>query len=415
MRIAFLLGDFPLISETFILDQITWLLDHGCEVDIYAQRLHHDRLAQPDVAAYSLMKRSSPLESPSGLSRRERVGRGLRDLAVACAKNPIALARAFNPVRFGTDAFRVRSFYRAVPFLTRRRYDVGHCHFGPNGILGAELRSIGALKAPLLTQFHGYDASSYLRQHGRDVYKTLFRDGELFLTDSERIRQRLVELGCAASKTAVHHTGVKTEDFAFNQRTVAPDGVTRILTVGRLVGKKGIEFGIRAVARLVRQFPNVHYTIVGGGPDRAALTALCRTLQIECYVEFAGEAARDVVVTTMRNASILLAPSVVATDGDEEGIPVVLMEALASGLPVVSTRHAGIPELISHGRSGLLAEERDSEALAEHLAFLITHPAEYQAMAVEGRRTVEAEYDVGKLNTKLMSIYQRLLSNAAAG
>lgn len=110
----------------------------------------------------------------------------------------------------------------------------------------------------------------------------------------------------------------------------------------------------------------------------------------------------------MRSAHILLAPSVAAANGDEEGIPVVLMEALALGLPVVSTTHAGIPELVAHGVTGLLAPERDPEALADHVRFLLTHPYECRSMALAGRRTVENDFDIDKLNAQLFAQYEEI-------
>jgi colanic acid/amylovoran biosynthesis glycosyltransferase len=179
-----------------------------------------------------------------------------------------------------------------------------------------------------------------------------------------------------------------------------------LLTVGRLVEKKGIEFGLRAVARLIQEYPKLDYTIIGEGPERDSLTTLVRELGIGNHVNFVGAKTRETVAAMMRNAHILLAPSVSARSGDEEGIPLVLMEALASGLPVVSTAHAGIPELVTHGVSGLLAPERDPEALAEHVKFLITHEGERRSMAVAGRRAVENGFDVDKLNAQLLAQYE---------
>ena len=191
---------------------------------------------------------------------------------------------------------------------------------------------------------------------------------------------------------------------------IRPNSI-QILTVARLVEKKGVEFGLRAIAQLVREFPNLSYTIVGEGPLRADLAALARDLQIGRHVRFLGAQARNTVAALMRESHVLLAPSITAQNEDEEGIPVALMEAMASGLPVVSTFHAGIPELVSHGFSGLLAPERDPEALAAHTRFLITHSNERQSMALGGRRTVEKEFDTDKLNVELLRIYQELATS----
>jgi colanic acid/amylovoran biosynthesis glycosyltransferase len=295
-----------------------------------------------------------------------------------------------------------------LPFLARAPYDVIHCHFGPNGMLGIELRDLGVTRAPIVTQFHGYDISSYVRGKGENVYRHLFAKGDLFLCVSERIRARIVALGCDERKTRIQHTGVKTKNIPFALRAPEASGAIRLLTVGRLVEKKGIEFGLRAVARLIHDYPQLDYTIVGDGPERDALTTLSHELGLGNHARLVGAKTRETVARLMEGAHILLAPSISARNGDEEGIPVVLMEALASGLPVVSTDHAGIPELVSHGASGLLAPERDPEALADHVKLLITHPSACREMALAGRQTVETQFDVDALNAQLFAQYKEI-------
>jgi colanic acid/amylovoran biosynthesis glycosyltransferase len=408
VRIAFLVNEFPVISETFILDQVTWLLDRGCEVDIYAQRMLAQNAAHPEVAAYSLMDRAFQLLPPLAPSKLVYLARAVRDVALALPKNPGAVARAFSPTWFGTEAFHLTPFYRVLPFLGRPAYDVVHCHFGPNGLLGIQLRDLGVVRAPILTQFWGYDVSSYVRSKGEGVYQRLFAKGDLFLGCSERMRARIVELGCDAHKTGVQYAGVAARNIPFVLRNPGEGETIRLLTVGRLVEKKGIEFGLRAVARLIDEYPKVAYTIVGAGPEYDALTALSRELGIGSHVNFVGAKTRETVAALMRDAHILLAPSVTAASGDEEGIPVVLMEALALGLPVVSTTNAGIPELVSHRVSGMLAPERDPAALADHVSFLLTHPDERRSMAQAGRRTIETDFDIDKLNAQLFEQYEKI-------
>ena len=408
MRIAFIVNGFPVISETFILDQITWLIAHECEVDIYTQRLWLQAASHPEVMALGLMDRAFALSPPPAPNESARIRRAVRDVARAFTRSPAVVLRALNPAWFGSDVLSFKPFYRALPFLAQRPYDVVHCHFGPNGILGVELRDLGALQAPIVTQFHGYDASSYVRERGEDVYRTLFAKGDQFLCVSERIQARLVEMGCDERKTRVHHTGVKVGQIPFISRVLNAGEAPRLLSVCRLVEKKGVEFGLRAVARLIKDHPNIEYTIIGEGPERAALTKLCHELGLDGHVKLLGAQTRDVVAAAMAKAHIFLAPSVRAKNGDEEGIPVVLMEALAAGLPAVSTLHAGIPELIAHGVSGMLAPERDAEAFADHISFLLSHPDERSAMAVAGRRTVERDYDVDQLNVQLLMRYREI-------
>jgi colanic acid/amylovoran biosynthesis glycosyltransferase len=332
---------------------------------------------------------------------------------LAIRKRPAVVLRLLGRSCFGGGGPSLKQFYQFLPFLTHRPYDVIHCHFGPNGILAAELRELELVRSPFLTQFHGYDVTQYVREQGEHVYRNLFARGDVFLCVSNRIRQRAIQLGCDRRKARVHHTGVKIRSIPFALRELSADGSVRVLTVARLIEKKGVEFGLRAIAQLVQAFPKLTYTIAGEGPLRTELTTFARELFIENHVHFVGAQTREAVARLMRDSDVLLAPSITAHDGDEEGIPVVLMEALASGLPVVSTVHAGIPELVSHGNSGLLAPERDPETLAAHVRFLITHSNERRSMATAGRRAVEENFDIDKLNLQLLSIYQELAAKAA--
>jgi colanic acid/amylovoran biosynthesis glycosyltransferase len=310
MRIAFLVNEFPKISETFVLDQITFLLDRGCEVDIYAQRLYaNEELVHRDVLAYSLMGKTRSFAAPRA-SKPIRVARALFDVGSAFPRHPRLVARALDFRKFGLDALKFRRFYLASPFLDRAPYDIVHCHFGPIGEVGAELRRLGIFDAPLLTQFHGFDVSSYVRERGEGAYRALFAEGDVFLCVSGRIRERLVQLGCASSKTRIHHTGVKAAAIPFEPRTPVLNGPINILTVGRLVEKKGIEYGLRALALLSNELPSVHYTIVGDGPEERTLADLARTLRIEDKVTFAGACTREEVSVLMGSSHVLLAPSV---------------------------------------------------------------------------------------------------------
>ncbi len=189
----------------------------------------------------------------------------------------------------------------------------------------------------------------------------------------------------------------------------ADDHGIKLLTVARLVEKKGVEYGIRAVARILERYPEIRYEIAGDGPLKNDLRSLIADLNIEKNVKLLGWKEQDDIVELMTRADVLLAPSVTSRDGDQEGIPVVLMEALAQGVPVVSTLHSGIPELIEDGVSGFLVPERDAGSLADRLAFLIDNPARMREMGFEGRKAVEMNYDSNKLNDQLVRIYKELI------
>jgi colanic acid/amylovoran biosynthesis glycosyltransferase len=407
VRVAFLVSEFPAISETFVLDQIAGLIDRGCTVDVYANELHPQAVAHPDVSAYRLLDRAARTTPPLVPSMAPRVRPGFSDVARALPKAPVEVLRALSPLRGATNALKLKPFYRLLPFLGKEPYDVVHAHFGPSGMVGVELRALGAFRAPLITQFHGYDASEYVRQHGRAVYAELFKEGQLFLCVSERIRARLIELGCAPERCVVHRTGVRVADIPFRPVRERHPEALRLLTVSRLVEKKGIEYALRAAALLLPSYRELELSVVGDGPEGDKLRALRTELGLADHVDFLGARSRVEVSALMSRADVMLCPSVTAKTGDEEGIPVVLMEALAAGLPVVSTQHAGIPELVEPGVTGLLAPEHDHVLLAEHVRFIAEQPKERAALVNAGRAAVERSYDVNRLNDLLLEQYRR--------
>jgi colanic acid/amylovoran biosynthesis glycosyltransferase len=217
--------------------------------------------------------------------------------------------------------------------------------------------------------------------------------------------ERLLEAGCDRSKVVVLHSGIDCARFQYIERHHRKGEAMRIVTIGRLTEKKGIAFAIQAVAQVIASGRNLSYTIVGEGPLRAELLRLVEELDLSKHVQLLGWRTRDQVVDLIEAAHVLLAPSVTAADGDEEGIPNSVKEAMASGMQVVSTNHGGIPELVEDGVSGYLVPQRDVEAIADRLRQLIDHPQAWANMGQAARKRVMAEFDIDKLNDELVRLY----------
>jgi colanic acid/amylovoran biosynthesis glycosyltransferase len=267
-----------------------------------------------------------------------------------------------------------------------------------------QVRDIAALRAPLVSAFHGYDLSRLLREKRPGLYSRLFARGELMLPVSDYFRERLISIGCPPEKVRVHRMGVDTRSLPFRERTTAPGMPIRFLSVCRLVEKKGLETGLHAFAMLQKEFPSATWDIVGDGPQRAQLEELRTALSLTGSVVLRGAAPREQVRKLLYDSHVFLAPSVTATNGEQEGIPVAIMEAMAVGLPVVSTLHSGIPELVRDGLTGLLVPERDPAALADALGRLARLPERWGEMGRQGRAVVEREYDSRLLGDRLVEI-----------
>jgi colanic acid/amylovoran biosynthesis glycosyltransferase len=420
VRIAVVVSFFPSVSQTFVLSQITGLLDRGHEVDIYAagpEAGSPTRAEHAEVERYQLMKRVryTPWMPTHPL---RRAADAAWVLAHHYRRAPRAAIRAVARARAAAGMAPVELLYQGAPFAGRTTYDAILCHFGPNGQRLVQLRDAGLVRGPIFTAFHGYDVSRYIRLHGSRVYETLFARGDRFLPVSDFWRRRLIALGCPAERITVHRMGIDLGKFAFAPRCLEGSGSTvRMLTVARLVEKKGVEYAVRAVAALRTAMRGgasgatgpvgLDYVIVGDGPLRSSLEQLVAELGAGDIIHLVGERDQRAVAAAMRKAHLFLAPSVTAEDGDMEGVPVSMMEAMACGMPVVSTYHSGIPELVRDGVSGFLVPERDAEALTLVLRHLVEHPERWGEIGREGRRTVEREHDVAKLNDWLVAVLGR--------
>jgi colanic acid/amylovoran biosynthesis glycosyltransferase len=224
----------------------------------------------------------------------------------------------------------------------------------------------------------------------------------------EFLGRRLVALGAPPERVVVHRTGIDLRRWPYRERGPSPGGRLRLATVGRLVEKKGIEYVLRAVRILADRGVDVEYRILGEGPRRERLERLVAELGIAGRVRLHGRHEQQAVREEVESSDLLVAASVTAADGDEEGIPNVLKEAMALGLPVIGTRHAGIPELIEDGVSGLLVPERDELALADALQHLAGEPGRWAALGRAGRTRIEREYDIDTLNDRLAGLLENL-------
>jgi len=413
MRVAFIVEQFPSLSETFILNQITGLLARGHEVDIYAEYPGNSSKVHPDVDKYNLLERTyyaSYASIPTNRFLRRLKSLGL--LFTNFHKAPVVLLRAVNVPRYRKEVgSALKLLCLVIASLPKRTsYDIIHCHFGMNGRKGAVLREIGAIQGKLITTYYGMDISYYLQAFGDDIYKPLFDKGDLFFPISKVMKCRLVELGCDEKKIILHRIGIDCQRFLFTPRRLSAEGQIRLVTIARLTEKKGVEYGIRAIAKLANVNQKIEYNIIGDGLLREDLQRLIQELDVGDTVKLLGWKQQEEIVEILNNSHILLAPSVTSDDGNQEGTPVVIMEAMAMGLPVLSTQHSGIPELIENGVSGFLVSERDVDGLAEKLNELIKHPEVWAEMGRSGRLHVEEHHDINKLNDQLVEIYQQLLT-----
>lgn len=406
MRIAFIVSTFPKLSETFILSQITGLLDMGHDVRVFSEyRNTKEQKVHPDVIKYGLMDRVSYFITPENWLK--RTASASRIIAANFHKGPIDILKSVNFFSLGKKALSLKVLHLLAPMIGRR-FDIIHSHFGINGALAIYLKLMG-VPGRYITTFHGYDVNSLPHKAPPGYYKELFSHGDRFTSNTEYTRRRAVALGCDEKKITILPVGLDIGKFRYIPRDLKPGEPVRLLTIGRLVEKKGHEYALKAIRALKDKGHNIRYTIAGDGPEKDRLEALSDSLGISKQVEFLYDVHEHEALELYSRSHIFVLPSVTSADQDREGQALVLQEAQASGMPVVSTLHNGIPEGVLDGVSAFLVPERDPARLAEKIEYLIRNPSTWAEMGFSGRRFVEKKYDIRRLNNQLVGIYEDML------
>jgi colanic acid/amylovoran biosynthesis glycosyltransferase len=297
--------------------------------------------------------------------------------------------------------------------LRQERAVLIHAHFGYQGPRCLRARRQSGL--PLVTSFYGADATEFARiPVWQRRYRRLFAIGEGFLVEGSAMAAQLERIGCPPSKIRVNHLGVDLQRLPFRERSGG--GEARLLMCAGFREKKGFAYGLEALAKVRDRGVSFRLVLIGDGPERPRLMQLLQDLGLAAHTDVLGVQPYSAVLEELQRCDVLLQPSVTAANGDTEGgAPVILLDAQACGMPVVATRHADIPEYVRDGVSGLLAPERDPEALSACLLQLLGNPAGWAAMGRAGRRHVEIEYDAAVQAQRLEAIYDDYLAARTGG
>ena len=338
---------------------------------------------------------------------------------------PVRRMRDFDWSKGGAWAFVNRACNKVLGFqpamamgLLKDRPALIHAHFGPSGYHMLALKRL--LNIPMATTFYGQDLTMLpvRDERWRGRYLKLFKHGDRFFVEGNHMRETLIRLGCPGEKIVVQHIGVESEKIAFQPRKIGQSGEVRVLIAGAFREKKGIPYAVEAFGLVKKKHPGLKLklTIIGasrGTPSeeeekKNILAALSR-YGLENDAAMPGFQPHDVLWNEMYKAHIFLSPSVTAADGDTEGgAPVSIIEASASGMPVVSTAHCDIPEVVLDGQSGFLVPERDVKALAEKLEALVLDPALWEKFGAAGRKHIEENYDISKQVRRLEALYDSM-------
>jgi colanic acid/amylovoran biosynthesis glycosyltransferase len=285
-----------------------------------------------------------------------------------------------------------------------------HIYFGQIAVHLLPL--IRAWKDPSIVSFHGADVMVDMNKPAyREATQQMLEAVKLVLVRSESLRRAVADLGCDPGKIKIQRTGIPLEEFPFRERSLLKNGDWRFVQAGRLIEKKGLPVTFRAFAVFLGKYPKATLTIAGEGPMLDDLQTLARELNVDPRVSFTGFISQEQLRDIYYESDIFLHPSQTGRDGNQEGIPNSMLEAMASGLPVFATRHGGIPEAIENGVSGVLVPERDHEELARALLNAAQDPVFLSRIARSGAEVVRKNFDLRAQAQRLEDIYLRIVGS----
>lgn len=402
MRIALSVTEFPAVSQTFVLDHAVGLLRRGHAVEIHALKRGTAVAAHAEVDALDLPSRVR--YAPVLPAVRSRAG------------SAAALLRHFGPgllarPRLALSLLRPRGESRLSLLHGGHSFwadgeaaEIVHAHSGQNGRRLLPLYAAGLLRAPLVVTFHGHDVHGHLRGRAAGYYRGLFAQAAALVVCSDFMRERLLALGAPTAKLILIPNGIDPAPIPYGPRALPPGNRT-LLSIGRLVPFKGLEHLLTALAQPSLRALQLRLQVVGDGPLLAALQARARELGLADSVEFLGARTRDEVQSLLASADLYVAPAVIDAEGNTETQGVALLEAMASGLPVIASAVGGIPETLGEAAAALVPPGEPA-ALAEAIA-------RWARGALppddgRGRRRVEMRFGREAWLGALESLYARL-------
>lgn len=297
---------------------------------------------------------------------------------------------------------------RAAAAMRRHGVQLLLAEYGPTG--EALLDSARSAGVPMVVHFHGYDAhkTETVERHGH--YQRLFGQAAALVVVSRSMEQQLLALGAPREKLHYHCYGVDADRFTGGEPALAPP---HFLAMGRFVDKKAPLLTLLAFQRVHAQRPDARLTMAGAGELWEAARAMVKTLGLESSVDLCGVKSPAEVAALMQRSRAFVQHSVTPSSGDSEGTPLAVLEAMASGLPVVATEHAGIADVVAHGERGLLSAEYDIAAMAENLLQLVDHPDQAALLGRAGRAYVLAHHRIEDRIAALQGLLEEVVAEGA--
>lgn len=303
--------------------------------------------------------------------------------------------------RLQTKTPRERLQLAIARYLVKHRIEAVLAEYGPGGVEMMPVCKVA--NVPLIVHFHGYDAyrQDIMQSYGRQ-YSNLFEQAAAVIAVSKHMCQRLAQLGCPPHK--IHYNPYGANSQLFNAQCRPAENPPLFVSVGRFAETKAPHLTILAFAEALQQIPNAQLIMAGNGHLLEACQILVQALQISHAVTFCGAVRPEQVAQLMQQARAFVQHSITTPANDTEGTPVAILEACASGLPVIATQHAGIPDVVAHNKTGFLVQEGDIGAMAACMIQLAANPIQAGEMGRAAAAYVNTHFTLQQHIDKLWQI-----------
>jgi colanic acid/amylovoran biosynthesis glycosyltransferase len=317
----------------------------------------------------------------------------------------------FKQLRQAPWQVSTSELHKLLAILDRRQARLLHIYFGHIAVHLLPL--VLKWPQPTVVSFHGADVMVDMDKPAhRQATEQMLNAVRLVLVRSRSLRDAVIRIGCPEGKIRIQRTGIPVAETPYVPRSWPAAGDWRVVQAGRLIEKKGFTTSLRAFAAFAGRFPKATFTIAGEGPQQDELDAQARSLGIADKISFRGFISQKELRELFYASHIFLHPSETGADGNQEGVPNAMLEAMATGLPVFATIHGGIPEAIEHDRSGILVRERDHQALSAKLLEFTSAPQRLSEIAQQGAAAVAEKFDQKLQVRKLEDYYFEALASS---
>lgn len=409
LKIAVILTQFPVSGNIFLYDLIIDLLKQGHNLRIFA-------LTPPKykVPLYRDILENNLINVVDYHGKPSKIFNIFKIVITDILLNPIEFIshfiRSLNYNIFGKRSFSLSAYFLIRTFSKYNSFDIIYVLTGPTASNYLFLKDIFP-NAKYIAQFVGFDYTSRIRILGFDIYKDLFKKADLIISLSYYSRDCIISMGCPSEKIIKHPIGVDIYNFTYKERILKDDGILHIITVGRLVEKKAHRIVLSTMSKLLRKQRKLIYHIVGDGPLKEKILRQINSDKfLKNSVIYYGYKTKKQIVEILHKCHVFLQPSITSIRwAEQEDTPITLLEAQATGMPVIATYHAGIPETVVNNETGILIPERNEKELMKAIELFLDNPELINKFGRKGRKFIEDNFDKNKLNKKLQYIFMTLM------